>query len=658
MSHDRLGTGLSRRAYLSLGVAAAGALGVGTAPATAREDPAPTDAEAGGGAGYDRTVDPDDADVIVSTRGQLLDALEEGSKTIYVDDDATIDLSARRITIPGDVTLASGRGRNGSSGALITADERASRLFEVFEEGVRITGLRFRGHRVGYYDPPGRVWSHNSLAIRAYTDCEIDNCELYGWTHAAVGIGRHGSDPLSSAAHVHHCSIHDNMMSGLGYGVVVYRGEPLIEHNYFDANRHSIAGGGRPGCSYEARYNLQGPNGLIFGFEMHSPGGDRIDVHHNTFELVENRGGDTTAAVAVRGTPSDGARVANNWFHNPVDPGDDRYLDDAPVVQYGGDVTGDGWDDVALSNNHYGPDEPEPGIGHPRGEPETAQLRVYVRETGVDEYLEGATVSIEPRDVRWMGSYDGSYEVETEPGEEYFGTYARFDALPIGVYDVRAAHPEYEATVETDLELDPSGRQPSISLEPREDDVLTVVGRGEVAYYEFSVSGDVERSTEYGGTIDDYVTVEGSTVSGRTVCGCGRDSFAFTGEIESFEADAPVDLLLNGEEVDPDDLVGEDPTDPIDDGQVITLEGGSESDPTHYLIEAGERLEYADADDATVDPEDAIVGTMAAGALRGGRDAYRIPADDAITGFIALGDVTVTVDGTELASDEVVPYFD
>ncbi|KYH26866.1 hypothetical protein HAPAU_07530 [Halalkalicoccus paucihalophilus] len=112
------------------------------------------------------------------------------------------------------MTLASGRGRNGLSGALITADERASRLFQIYEAGVRITGLRFRGHHVGYYDPAGNAWDNDSLALRAYADCEIDNCELYGWTHAAIGIGRHGSDPLDSAAHVHHCSIHDNMMEG------------------------------------------------------------------------------------------------------------------------------------------------------------------------------------------------------------------------------------------------------------------------------------------------------------------------------------------------------------------------------------------------------------------------------------------------------------
>lgn len=658
---------MGRRTYLALGLAAATGAVVGSADpvrAQADDDPAPSDTEIGGGEEYDRHVSPDDADVVVSTAEELEAALEADT-AIYVADDAVIDLSARRITIPGGVTLASGRGRDGSPGALITADERASRLFQVYEDDVRITGLRFRGHRVGYHDSSGYVRDDASLAIRAYGDCEVDNCELYGWTHAGVGIGRHGSDPIDSAAHVHHCSIHDNMMEGLGYGVVVYRGDPLIEYNYFDRNRHSIAGGGQEGCSYEARYNVQGPTNLLFGFEMHSPGGERVDVHHNTFELVERRDGQATPAVAIRGVPSEGARVANNWFHNPTDPGDDRYRDGAPVVQYGGDVSGNGWNDVALSDNHYGSDEPAAGIGHPRGEVETAQLRVYVREEGVDDaYLEGTTVEIDPHDGTDMGGYDGPYAVETVADEEYFGTYALFEDLPVGTYDVRATHPGYEDGLYADLELDPSGRQPPITLAPREEAVLTVAGRGETAHYEFAVDleeGAIEKSTEYGASINSYDAIDGSRVTGRTTN--EPDSFVFTGEVVSFEADAPVDVLVDGAEVDPADFESSDsadpePADPIADGQVITFEGGSESDPTHYIFEVTERIEWSDAEDANVDPGDTITGTMAAGILRGGRDGYVIPADDRITGFIALGDVRVRVDGDEVPSDELVTYFE
>lgn len=467
-------TPIGRRSYLKLGLAAAAAAtglsaGAGTAAASTT-DPAPSDVEVGGGAGYDEYVSANEADVVVSTRSELLSAFDSASRdeVIYVDDDAEIDLSERRITIPAGVTLASGRGHDGSAGGLISADRRTSRMLQVYDDDVRITGLRFRGHHVGYYDPSGDVWANASLAVRAYADCEVDNCEFFGWTHAAVGIGQHGSDPIDSAAHVHHCSFHDNMMAGLGYGVVVYRGDPLIEYSYFDRNRHSIAGGGRVGCSYEARYNIQGPTNLLFGFEMHSPGGDEIRIHHNTFELIERRDGRPTPAVVIRGTPSTGAWIENNWFYNPTDPGDDRYADGSSVVQYQNDAGGDRWDGVTVSDNHYGPDEPSPDVGHPRG-PETAQLRVYVRKTGTEDHLEGVLVEVVPHDD--TSGYGGPYEVETAADEEYFGSYALFEGLPVGTYDVYARHPAYEVGIHSDLELDPSGRQPPISLEPRDDPV-------------------------------------------------------------------------------------------------------------------------------------------------------------------------------------------
>lgn len=661
MQHHRTpDSSMGRRTYLALTSAAVvGAVGVGSIPTTADDDPAPDDTDVGGGDGYDDAVSSEDADIVVSTREELLSALEDANdgETIYVDDDAEIDLSASRITIPGGVTLASGRGRDGSSGALITADERALRLFQIFEEGVRVTGLRLRGHQVGYYDPDGSAWSNDSLAIRAYADCEIDNCELYGWTHAGIGIGQNGPDPIDSAAHVHHCSIHDNMMEGLGYGIVVYRGDPLIEYNYFDENRHSIAGGGQAGCSYEARYNVQGPTNLLFGFEMHSPGGERIDIHHNTFELVERRDGRPTPAVAIRGTPSDGATIESNWFFNATDPGEERYLDGSPIVQYDNDDGGSDWDNVLLSNNHFGTEEPDPEIGHPRGGPETAQLRVYVREEGEEDHLDGATVEIEPHEDTDMSGYDGSLTAETEDGEEYSGSYALFEELPVGFYDIFVTHPEYEDGALEDLELGTSGRQPPISLEPRDRDVITISGRGETAHYEFTADladgTSVEKSTEYGGTINDYDVIDGSTVTGRTTR--EPDSFAFIGEITDFDADAPVDVLLNGEEAD---FAPEEPANPIPDGQIITLEGGSESDPTNYLFGVTDRIEQSDANDATIDDEDAIVGTTVAGILSGERDSYVIPVDDEITGFVALGDITVWIDDTELAANEVLPYFE
>ncbi|MCL7418063.1 MAG: hypothetical protein M8354_09525, partial [Halalkalicoccus sp.] len=619
-----------RRAYLTLGLtAAASAVGVGSTPAMAREDPAPS-GEVGGGEGYDRTVSPGEADVVVSTREELLSALEEGSKTIYVADDAVIDLSARRITIPGDVTLASGRGRNGSPGALITADERASRLFQIYEEGVRITGLRFRGHRVGYYDPAGSTWDNDSLALRAYADCEIDNCELYGWTHAAIGIGRHGSDPLDSAAHVHHCSIHDDMMEGLGYGVVVYRGDPLIEHNYFDANRHSIAGGGRSGCSYEARYNLQGPNGLIFGFEMHAPGGDRIDVHHNTFELVENRSGNTTAAVAIRGTPGSGARVADNWFFNPTDPGGDRYVDGSPVVQYHTDTGASGWDEVTLSGNHFGREEPPADVGHPRETDDAG-------DTDADRDV--LTVAGRGSTANYEFSVSGAVEKSTAYGGT-INTYDSIDASRVtgrttrepDSYAFTGEITDFEASDPVDLRLNGETVDPT---ELRTDrDVLTVAGRGTTAHYEFSVSGEVGKSTEDGGTINSFDTIDGSQVTGRTTR--EPDSFVFTGEITDFEATGPIDLRLNGEPIDPGEFG--------DPERVLTVSGRGTT--AYYEFSVSGEVEKSTEDGGTINAYDSVDGSHVTGRTTREPDSFVFTGE--ITVFETSAPVETTIDGDRI----------
>ncbi|MCH7659762.1 MAG: hypothetical protein IH933_04000, partial [Euryarchaeota archaeon] len=95
MQHHRTpDSSMGRRTYLALTSAAVvGAVGVGSIPTTADDDPAPDDTDIGGGDGYDDTVSPEDADIIVSTREELLSAIENtiDGETIYVDDDAEID---------------------------------------------------------------------------------------------------------------------------------------------------------------------------------------------------------------------------------------------------------------------------------------------------------------------------------------------------------------------------------------------------------------------------------------------------------------------------------------------------------------------------------------------------------------------------------------
>jgi len=286
-------------------------------------EPNPTGNPIGGSKGYQRLVGH--SDYQVKTSEELLAALKQAKagQVVYVDDKVEIDLTGRqKIVIPAGVTVASGRGKGSSQGALLYSNELAtSPLFSVGGENVRITGLRLRGpdqqrrteqmrklHKEGrYYSIP-----NSDAIISAHPHLEVDNCELWGWSHAAVSLG-----PGASKAHVHHNYIHHNQRSGLGYGVCLDRADALIEANLFDWCRHHIAGTGRPNTSYEARYNLVLTNANGHSFDMHGGAdrkdgtdiaGDWIKIHHNTFRATGVR------AIVIRGRPAQSAEIHHNWF--------------------------------------------------------------------------------------------------------------------------------------------------------------------------------------------------------------------------------------------------------------------------------------------------------------------------------------------------------
>ncbi len=282
----------------------------------------PTGDPIGGGEGYRSLIIA--SDYQVTTRGELLAALDsaQSGQVIYVADTTRIDLSGlQNVVIPGGVTLASGRGREGSLGGLIYSTELETiPLFVTGGPGVRVTGLRLQGpdperrtEQMRQLYAEGRYYSiPNSRGIQTtHPNLEVDNCELSAWSHAAIYLA------TGSTGHIHHNFIHHNQRQGLGYGVVLNQSEGLIEANLFDWCRHHIAGTGRPGTSYEARYNLVLANANSHSFDMHG-GADRDDgtdiagtkiwIHHNTFEATSVR------AIVIRGRPEQMAEIYNNWF--------------------------------------------------------------------------------------------------------------------------------------------------------------------------------------------------------------------------------------------------------------------------------------------------------------------------------------------------------
>ena len=283
----------------------------------------PTGDAIGGGKGYRRLVT--ESDYQVKTLGELLAALKQAKagEVVYVNDNIEIDMTGKqKIVIGGGVTVASGRGRGGSEGALLYSNELAtSPLFLAGGEKVRVTGLRLRGpdqkrrtEQMRKLYKEGRYYSipNSDGIISTHPNLEVDNCELWGWSHAGIFLKRG-----ALKAHIHHNNIHHNQRSGLGYGVCLDQADALIEANLFDWCRHHIAGTGRPGTSYEARYNLVLENANGHSFDMHGGrdrkdgtdiAGDSIKIHHNTFRATSVR------AFVIRGRPQQSADIHHNWF--------------------------------------------------------------------------------------------------------------------------------------------------------------------------------------------------------------------------------------------------------------------------------------------------------------------------------------------------------
>jgi len=246
----------------------------------------------GGGPGYSRILGPADADILVSSAAELLAALPAATagQVIYLEDAAEIDLSGHAaIDLPGGVTLASGRGRGGAEGGLITCDTFAYPLFVTRGDGVRLTGLRLRGPNPDIGDHDYDLVAHSGAISSRFGGFEVDNCELWAWGTSAISLGQGAGD-----ARVHHNSIHHTRRAGLGYGVVLDRASAVIEGNVFDACRHHIAATGRPGTSYEARYNLVLEHANGHGFDMH--GAPDYDKTYTTAIWRLDEGQGTAAA--------------------------------------------------------------------------------------------------------------------------------------------------------------------------------------------------------------------------------------------------------------------------------------------------------------------------------------------------------------------------
>jgi hypothetical protein len=285
----------------------------------------------GGGTGYAKITAA--GDYVVKDLDGLLETLSKAKvgEVVYIPGEVEIDLTARIyveqlvLEVPGGVTLAGSRGHDGSKGALLTSDAlKTPVMIRACGPDVRITGLRLRGPNTKrYLDHHRRAFGQGGEGHKYYYKLptsngirtehprlEVDNCEISGFSHAGVYLTE------GDGHHIHHNYIHHCQYQGLGYGVCHNKAGSLIECNLFDWNRHSIAGTGRPGCSYVARNNVELGVSLSHCFDMHG-GRDRkdgTDIAGTSIEIYNNTFRAPQTPVVIRGVPEDRCEVHHNWF--------------------------------------------------------------------------------------------------------------------------------------------------------------------------------------------------------------------------------------------------------------------------------------------------------------------------------------------------------
>ncbi len=283
----------------------------------------PTGRPIGGGVGYGAWV-PRPASGGVTTLDELVRALEEHElavvaaiasgapipeRVVYVSDEADIALYNVTLRLAPGLTLASGRGRNGSRGAFLHTEidnyafPAPMPSFFIIPRShlgttrplppVRVTGLVLQGPDPSERAPDCSSGGRKGISgveqleserddPRAIVDrvVEIDNVEMVAWPVAAIELAGIRS------AYVHHNLIHFSLRSAhraeclwdhaKGYGVVVNNGLFRIEANRFDNNRHSIASTGNRFTDYIATYNVVSARSTSHNFDVHG-GHDRED---------------------------------------------------------------------------------------------------------------------------------------------------------------------------------------------------------------------------------------------------------------------------------------------------------------------------------------------------------------------------------------------
>jgi hypothetical protein len=296
----------------------------------------PTGNPIGGGKCYRSIINRSSANRIVATRADLISALAQATpgQTIYVDDSAVIDLTGSApLTIPGGVTLASGRGKSGSQGALLYSNSYYSSDVPLFTTGgnnVRLTGLRIRGPYEGIGDHD--YSAGYALAFKNnHSNTEIDNNEFWAWQKWAIWLYKIGGSNNQNGARIHHNYFHDTMNNGYGYHIWVGGAGSesnvlaTIEGNLFGSSRE-VVDAHSGAHSYTFTHNVVMDNHLYRNVLRHGgsecPGlrglsGDVTKIIENLFFTQDDM---ESVTIGTPRTATGSYQVIGNWFQvsNPA----------------------------------------------------------------------------------------------------------------------------------------------------------------------------------------------------------------------------------------------------------------------------------------------------------------------------------------------------
>ncbi|TYL37533.1 hypothetical protein CV102_16320 [Natronococcus pandeyae] len=188
-----------------------------------------------------------------------------------------------------------------------------------------------------------------------------------------------------------------------------------------------------------------------------------------------------------------------------------------------------------------------------------------------------------------------------------------------------------------------SGRKPEEGDTESDDtlsNVLLVDGdASDVTRYEFVVDGEIEPSNAEGATIDDGLEIDDGVVHGTVAD--WLDAFRFDGELEQVTVDGPATVLLNDEEIDPDEYGPELP-------HVLEVEGTGTA--TSYEITVDGTIELESDDDPEADAT-TISGSTVQSSVTEETQMYRFSG--ALTDVtFTEGEATVRLDDEKIDPDE------